>query len=40
MAIQRMNEQRPRQVIDAIRQIVSNPDADDVPVFFILAGRI
>ena len=27
-------EQRPRQVIDAIRQVVLNPDADDVPVFF------
>jgi hypothetical protein len=26
-------EQRPRQVIDAIRQVVLNPDADDVPVF-------
>jgi len=27
-------EQRPRQVIDAIRQVVLDPDADDVPVFF------
>ena len=27
-------EQRARQVIDAIRQVVLDPDADDVPVFF------
>jgi ABC-type antimicrobial peptide transport system ATPase subunit len=34
-------EQRSRQVIEAIRQVVLNPDADDVPVFFhSLAGRI
>jgi hypothetical protein len=27
-------EQGPRQVIDAVCQVVLNPDADDVPVFF------
>ena len=29
-------EPRPRQAVNAIRQAVLNPDADDVPVFFIL----
>ena len=32
-------EQRSRQVIDAIRQVVLNPDADDVPVFFHFLHR-
>ena len=27
-------EQRSRQIIEAIRQVALNPDADDVPVFF------
>jgi len=33
-------EQRARQVIDAVRQVVLDPDADDMPVFFhSLRGR-
>ena len=32
-------EQRPRQVIDAIGQVVLQPDADDVQVFFHSRGK-
>lgn len=32
-------EQRPRQVIEAIRQVVLDPDADDVQVFFHSRGK-